>query len=97
MGGVCSPRARPALRTEVFFETFFGLAQDGKVTRKGLPHLLQMAVILREFEPEMRLAQPPSGVQRALFAPLAVLGRLLGYRASYARYSSKPLEAWARS
>ncbi|MBB3035715.1 cupin domain-containing protein [Hoyosella altamirensis] len=85
---------RPALRTEVFFETFFGLAQDGKITQKGLPHLLQMAVILRAFAPEIRLAQPPSRVQAMLFAPLAALGRALGRRASYSKYSSKPLPMW---
>ena len=87
---------RPALRTEVFFETFFGLAQDGKVTSKGLPHLLQMAVILRAFAPEMRLAKPPRAIQTAIFAPLALIGRLLGYRPSYDTYSAKPLEEWER-
>lgn len=29
---------RPALRSEMFFETLFGLAADGKTDRKGLPH-----------------------------------------------------------
>ena len=39
---------RPALTFESFFETFFGLAQDGKVSAKtGLPNPLQMAVTLR--------------------------------------------------
>lgn len=85
---------RPALRTEVFFETFFGLARDGKVTSKGLPHLLQLAVIIRAFRPEIRLATPPPAVQTALFAPLALIGRLLGRRPSYRAYSSRPLESW---
>lgn len=85
---------RPALRTEVFFETFFGLAKAGKVNAKGLPNLLQMAVILRAFAPEIRLAKPPRAVQTLAFAPLAFIGRLLGYRASYPAYSSKELGAW---
>ena len=31
----------PALRTEMFFETFFGLAKDGKTNSKGLPNLAE--------------------------------------------------------
>ena len=81
----------PALRTEVFFETFFGLASDGKTNRKGLPNLVQMAVMMREYEEELHLASPPLGVQKALFAPLAALGKLLGYRGWYPKYSSDPL------
>lgn len=39
---------RPALETEVFFETLFGLARDGKTNAKGIPGLLQIAVAYRE-------------------------------------------------
>ena len=85
---------RPALRTEVFFETFFGLARDGKVNSKGLPSLLQLAVIMRAFRPEIRLAKPSAAVQTALFAPLAIIGRLFGRRASYKTYSPRPLDRW---
>lgn len=81
---------RPALRTETFFETFFGLATDGRTNRKGLPNPLQLAVLVREYEGELRLARPSVPIQRALFAPLAVVGRLLGYRGSYPRYSPGP-------
>jgi quercetin dioxygenase-like cupin family protein len=81
----------PALRTEVFFETFFGLASDGKTNRKGLPNLLRMAVIMREYEDEIRLARPSARTQRAIFGPLAVVGRALGYRGWYPDYTSDPL------
>jgi hypothetical protein len=38
---------RPALRFESFFETFFGLAQDGKVHAKtGLPDPFQLALLV---------------------------------------------------
>lgn len=84
----------PALRTEMFFETFFGLAKDGKTNRKGLPNLLSLAVIMREYEEEMRLAQLPAGMQRALFGPLAMLGRRLGYRGWYPEYSSESFPPW---
>lgn len=73
---------RPAMRTEDFFETFFELAQAGKVNAKnGLPNPVQLAVLAREYEEEIHLARPPLLVQRILFAPLAALGRRLGYRA----------------
>ena len=78
---------RPALRTEVLLETLFGLARDGKVAADGNPGLLQLAVIFSEFGDLGRPTQPPPAVQRALFAPLAALGRLRGYRASYPEYS----------
>lgn len=75
---------RPALRIEEFFETFFGLAQAGKVDKKtGLPDLLQLALIMREFDKEIYLARPPVPVQRVLFGVLGSVGRLRGYRGSY--------------
>lgn len=75
---------RPALRIEEFFETFFGLAQAGKVDKKtGLPNPLQLALIMREFEQEICLARPPLPVQRVLFGVLGSVGRLRGYQGSY--------------
>ena len=81
----------PALRTEMFFETFFGLAEDGKTNARGLPNPLNMAVILREYREEIRLAQPSAALQTVLFAPLAVLGRALGYRGWYPGYTAQPI------
>lgn len=75
---------RPALRFDEFFETFFGLAQAGKVDKKtGLPNLFVMALVLREFEKEIYLAQPPVAAQRILFSLFALVGRLLGYQGHY--------------
>ena len=76
-------QTRPALKTESFFETVWGLAKDGKVNDKGVPSLLRVALIAREYEDEFRLASPPWAVQRLLFGSLAPIGRLLGYRAEY--------------
>jgi hypothetical protein len=75
----------------MFFETFFGLATDGKTNRKGLPNPMRLAVLMREYEEELQLARPSIRVQRAMFGPLAVVGRLLGYRSWYPRYSAEPL------
>jgi mannose-6-phosphate isomerase-like protein (cupin superfamily) len=87
---------RPALSFEGFFEAFFGLAQDGKVSRKtGLPNPLQMAVLLRAYRDVLILAQPPRAVQTLLFGPLAALGRLLGYRADYPYPYPRPAQVEA--
>lgn len=75
---------RPALRFESFFETFFGLAQDGRVDSKtGLPNLLQLALMMRTFRNELVLTRPPRPVQALLFGVLAPIGRLLGYKGEY--------------
>ena len=80
---------RPALRMEEWFETFFGLQKDGKVNPKsGLPNPLQWAVISREYEDELYLASPPLLVQRVRFGLLALIGKLLGYKARYPKYSA---------
>ena len=78
---------RPALRMETFFETLFGLGRDGETDEEGSPRLLQGAVMLEEYEDEYCLVRPPLPVQKALLAVLAPIGRLLGYRAQYPRYS----------
>jgi len=77
---------RPALDTESFFRQFFGLARDGKVNSRGLPRPLQLAVTALAFQREVRLARPPLLIQRVLFTPLALLGRLRGLRHHYERY-----------
>jgi quercetin dioxygenase-like cupin family protein len=80
-------QTQPALETETFFETISGLSRDAKTGEKGTPNLLQAAVIAQAYSDEFRLASPPWPVQRIIFAVLAPLGRLLGYRASYPEYT----------
>jgi quercetin dioxygenase-like cupin family protein len=75
-------QTRPAFNTETFFTTIWGLARDGKIDEGG-PSLLQAAVIGREYAQEFRLTRPPYPIQRLLFALLAPIGRLLGYRTEY--------------
>jgi quercetin dioxygenase-like cupin family protein len=73
---------RPALRTEIAFETLAALAQEGRTTRAGAPrNPLLAALILRHFEAEIYFVRPPLAVQRALLGPLAALARALGMRA----------------
>ena len=72
-------QTRLALHTENFFEIMWGLAQAGKTNKAGLPNLLQLAVILRQYRHEFRPVKPPPLVQDLVFASLASLGRLCGY------------------
>jgi quercetin dioxygenase-like cupin family protein len=72
---------RPALKTERFFETAWGLADAGEVGKNGVPGPLQLAVMMREYDAEFRLTKPPRPLQVAVFAVLAPIGRLLGRRA----------------
>ena len=80
---------RPALNSETFFETLYGLARDGKTGKDGAPNLLQQAVTLTGInEGEIYLASPPVPVQKAVLGALAPVGRLLGYKDHYPKYSA---------
>lgn len=72
----------PAGTYEGFLETMYGLAADGKTDDQGRPNMLHMAVIGRRHLDDFALARPPYGLQKLLFAVLAPVGRLLGYRAA---------------
>jgi mannose-6-phosphate isomerase-like protein (cupin superfamily) len=79
---------RPALDTQKFFETFFGLARDGQTNSKGIPGILQIAVAYRDLGTSCpTLIKPPLLVQRVIFVLLAPIGRLLGRRSVYPQYS----------
>ena len=76
-------QTRPALGTEAFFEAMWGLAHNGKTNEKGVPNILQTAVLMAAYDREFRLVSPPRFVQKVVFGALAPIGRLLGYRADY--------------
>jgi hypothetical protein len=78
---------RPALRTQQFFETWFGLARDGKLNEKGMASLLQLAVMVPAFGDEMRVTSPPWPLLRAMSWVLGPVARLLGYRSEYPQYA----------
>jgi quercetin dioxygenase-like cupin family protein len=81
---------RPALQWEGLIETMFGLAADGKTSRKGMPNPLRLAVIARHHFDDVRLPFPPAWMQRMGLALGAPLGRLLGYEAIYVPAVSVP-------
>lgn len=83
---------RPALQFEEMLEAFYGLARDGKLSESGGGNPLQLAVVGREYWETNHLASPPPLVQKAAFALLAPIGRLLGYEPHYPEYSPLPPE-----
>ncbi len=74
---------RPPMKTETMFETVAGLHRDGKNFRG----LLQSAVLAKEND--TYLARLPIWLQKPVVAVLATIGRLLGYRARYEKYSGR--------
>jgi quercetin dioxygenase-like cupin family protein len=79
---------RPALHMETMLETTFGLASDGKAGRNGLPRPLQMAVLLDSYPGEMYPAGVPKLVIKLFVTLCAPMGRVLGCRPRYAKYSA---------
>lgn len=75
----------PALGFESLIETMFTLATDGKTNRKGMPNPLRLAVIAKAHFETVRLPLAPAFVQRAALAIGDLLGRLAGYKPTYAR------------
>jgi quercetin dioxygenase-like cupin family protein len=78
---------RPALDTETFFETFFGLASEGKVGKRGLPNPLQMMVLARDYRREMALPRRQQTMLGPIAMVLAPVARAMGYRGRYDRFS----------
>jgi hypothetical protein len=77
---------RPANRFEAFTRNMIGLAQDGKTGPKGIPNLLQLSLIAKEFRDVIQFLSPPRFLQGALFPILAPIARMRGYRGSYSEY-----------
>ena len=76
-------KVEPALCTEYFLETGMGLAAQGKVNKKGLPPILQTALLAERYKNVFRLAKPPYMLQRAVFKVLAPVAKWKGYKAVY--------------
>jgi quercetin dioxygenase-like cupin family protein len=74
---------RPAGAFEQLIETMFGLAADGKTSKKGMPNPLRLAVIARHHFDDVRLPLIPHALQRAALALGAPLGKAFGYREAY--------------
>lgn len=76
----------PGRRFTEMVGTFFGLARDGKVDKKGVPHPLQLALTARDYRDTMVVAKPPPWVQGLVFGVLAPIARARGLKPSYPEY-----------
>lgn len=82
-GAAMRVRVTPALEMERLFEAAVGLAQDGRVTKKGMPKPLDLALFVGEFKDEVRGPGSPGWLQRATLAPLAFIARRRGRAERY--------------
>jgi quercetin dioxygenase-like cupin family protein len=76
----------PGDRFLEMISNLFGLAQDGKTNKKGMPNLLQLVVFGKEFEDVIVFTKPPRWVFNLMYVLLSPLALLLGYRGSYEKY-----------
>jgi hypothetical protein len=56
----------------------FFLIRNGKTNTKGMPGLLQLALLAREFEDVVQFTRPLRAIQRLLSGRLALLARIAG-------------------
>lgn len=79
-------KVEPALDTEDFFETLYGLANDGKTNEEGRPPFLQTIITARRFANVFRLSKPTYFIQQMAFGILTPVAYLFGYRSVYKKY-----------
>lgn len=80
-------KLEPALKSETFFEQFFGLANDGKTHVNGSPNFMQVMAMSNEYE--IYLASPPVIVQKITAAILGNAAKVFGYKKFYKQYSEE--------
>jgi quercetin dioxygenase-like cupin family protein len=81
----------PGERFVHMIETLFGLAREGHLNKRGMPHPLQLALFATEFSDVIVFRRPPGAVQRVVFGALTPIARRRGYRATYPALSRTTL------
>ena len=79
-------KVMPASDTEYFLENGIGIANEKKTNDKGMPGLLQVALLANRFSHVYRVAKPPYVVQKILFTTLTPFSYLAGYRPCYKEF-----------
>jgi mannose-6-phosphate isomerase-like protein (cupin superfamily) len=74
---------------EIFYETIFGLASDGKTNENSFPNPLQLAVMFQALDGSTYFfpRQVPIWLQKPVLLILAAIGRLAGFKPRYAKYA----------
>jgi quercetin dioxygenase-like cupin family protein len=73
----------PALKLEELFETTVSLAKEGRVNKRGMPKLLDLALFVERFQDEARAPFPPHAVVMAVLAPIRFIARKRGLSGRY--------------
>lgn len=74
----------PALKSEIFFEQFFGLCNDGKADANGSPSFLQLMAMSNEYQ--LYIAGPPIFVQKIMGVVIGGIAQFMGYKKYYEKY-----------
>lgn len=82
------PHMRELIGIDTFFETMFGLARDGKVSKDGMPSMLQIMVSFKDLAPELTMPGIPLGAQKVMMSVFGAIGGLMGVKARYPEYSN---------
>ncbi len=77
---------RPASRFEELMRTLFGLGNDGKVNKAGIPTNIWEFVLFTELS-ESYIKGPPVFLQKVIFGLLARIARLKGYDPDFPQYT----------
>lgn len=80
---------RPALDAESVYENLFRLAREGKVSKRGVPSVLQIVALLHEYEDELGIPHVPKWLQHAVVSLLYPLAHRRGYRGRYPEYGDQ--------
>jgi quercetin dioxygenase-like cupin family protein len=81
---------RPALDcTDLFYELYFGAAQEGRVNAKALPGLLDLAIGWPLVSDHAILPKPPAWVQHLIFLALRPIARIAGRKLPSCRRTSQ--------
>ncbi len=73
----------PALKMEELFETSVSLAEQGRVTKSGMPKPLDLALFVERFQDEARAPFPPHAIVMAVLAPIRWIARKRGLSSRY--------------
>ena len=85
--GVVIGGSRPCADVGDVISTLFGMAHEGLLGTKGQPKLLQGMVLGSHFADNTVFTSPPPSIAIPIAKALAPIGRLLGHRPTYPKYT----------
>lgn len=77
----CIVFARPAGQIKAVVLTLFGLAHEGKLSKKGAPQFWQAMAMASELGEDTVFTSPPPVIQKVMGAVFGPVAKLLGHRA----------------